>query len=194
MKRILITPILREGETPSMFKASNDAKRAMAIHIGHRSYSLTREMVCCFFDIPAVEAARIMRVSLSTLKKIRSWVRLDRWPCTQIHNRRFKLTLPHIVKGRNAVICGLERDFLDVPSGMVVMALNIMREAREYAQTYLCLVSKPENKEERKELDMVNLNVKVEEVDITTDDWPSFPRIDYPFEVEDVLGLGPVID
>ena len=227
-KRIVITPILNEGETPSMFKSSTDVKRAMEIHLNrHSSYSLTKEMVFCFFDIPAIEAARIMRVSLSTLKKIRNWVEMKRWPCSMIHNKRFILTLPQIIKWRGNVISGLEGDFLDNPSGGIVIALNILREVREYARTYLHLVIpfRPElflqNKKERKErerqkvelemklrveLEMklraemklrVEMEVEMEAVKTEPADyWPTTItqtfNFDYLFEVEDVLGLGPI--
>ena len=94
-----------------MFNESNELNQAFNVRLSNgTNYPLSREMVYCFFDVPAVEAARIMCVSLSLLKKIRAWVKVERWPCSLIHSGEFVgLTRDQIVHGRNEVIAGLER-------------------------------------------------------------------------------------
>jgi hypothetical protein len=138
-----MTPIREPGETLGMFKSSTDLKKAFNIRVNNGEvYPLRREMVYCFFDIPAAEAARIMRVSLSLLKKIRSWVNVDRWPCLQLHCEEFEgLTLTQVIEGRNEVISGLEKEFLERPSRHLSLALTIMKELRQYAPVYACLIN-----------------------------------------------------
>ena len=112
-KRVALTPIRSEGETLEMFSASNDLKKAFNVRLNSgENYPLRREMVYCFFDIPAVEAARIMCVSLSSLKKIRTWVKVERWPCSLIHIGEFEgLTRAQIIQERDVVISNLEREY-----------------------------------------------------------------------------------
>ena len=184
-KRVALTPIRSEGETLEMFIASNDLKKAFNVRLNSgENYPLRREMVYCFFDIPAVEAARIMCVSLSSLKKIRTWVKVERWPCSLIHIGEFEgLTRAQVIQERDVVISNLEKEYQTscshISSGHVSqlaitrgqtsnknhdswqnesnlselsedklinhhtglkIALRILKEAREYAALYLCLV------------------------------------------------------
>jgi hypothetical protein len=144
-KRVVLLPIRSEGETLDMFNASNDLKKAFNVRLSSgENYPLRRDMVYCFFDIPAVEAARIMCVSLSLLKKIRAWVKLDRWPCSQIHcadGECFGLTRTQVIQGRDEVILSLEREYLDYPLERIKLAIKIVKDAREYAKVYACLVN-----------------------------------------------------
>ena len=150
-----------------MFNESNDLKKAFNVRLNcGGNYPLSREMVYCFFDIPAVEAARIMCVSLSLLKKIRGWVKVERWPCSLIHSGEFDgLTRVQVVQGRDEVISRMEKDYriscsqisgsrtsgshkskqtqkseiIENHNG-AKLALKILKEAREYAAIYLSLV------------------------------------------------------
>jgi hypothetical protein len=73
------------GETQLMFYASGDNNQAMNIRLNDNTcFVLRRYMVCCFYDIPSPETARIMRISVSLLKRIRSWAKLDLWPSCQV--------------------------------------------------------------------------------------------------------------
>jgi hypothetical protein len=142
-RRVALVPIRDPGETVDMFKESRDLKKAFSVRVSNgESYPLRREMVYCFFDIPSVEAARIMRVSLSLLKKIRTWVNVERWPCSQLHSGEFiGLTRAQVIAGRDEVILGLEKEYKENPGRMIQLALKIMKEVREYAITYACLVT-----------------------------------------------------
>ena len=63
-------------------------------------YSLSREMVQCFFDIPFVDAARVLGVSVSTLRHIRDWTGHSCWPFKCIVEDRFELKREDIVRLR----------------------------------------------------------------------------------------------
>ena len=144
-KRAVLVPIRSEGESLGMFNSSNDLKKAFNVRLSTgENYPLRRDMVYCFFDIPSVEAARIMCVSLTLLKKIRAWVKLDRWPCAQIHTINgecFGLTRAHIIQGRDDVISNLEKEYQDFPLERIKLAIKIVKMAREYAMVYACLVT-----------------------------------------------------
>jgi hypothetical protein len=172
-RRVALVPMRSKGETLGEFHGSNDLKKAMEVRLSdEESYPLRREMVYCFFDIPAVEAARIMCVSLSVLKKIRTWVKVERGPCFLIHSGDFEgLTRAQVVQGRDEVISELEKECAmlakseescrrsgrsikkhksnksrNVEAGVVygykgiTLALKILKEVREYAALYLCLL------------------------------------------------------
>ena len=131
-------PIKVRDETEAMFFASNDLKKAFSVRLDYTTaYVLRMEMVFCFFDIPMTEAARIMRVSVSLVKRIRAWVHVDQWPCCLVHNGSFGLTREQIVKGRDEVITGLEGE---TETYGIELALQIMRHARDYAKLYARMV------------------------------------------------------
>jgi hypothetical protein len=142
LRRVSLVPIRGPGETVGMFRESSDLKKAFNVRVNNgESYPLRREMVYCFFDIPATEAARIMRVSLSLLKKIRTWVNVDRWPCSQLHSGEFVgLTRAQVIQGRDEVILGLEQELKETQSSAIELALKILKEVKGYAITYSRLV------------------------------------------------------
>lgn len=137
--RVTLVPIRQHNETLTMFYESKDMKKAFSVRLSCTvAYVLRMEMVYCFFDIPLCEAARIMRVSVTLIKRIRAWVHIYYWPCCLIHSRNFGLTVANIIKGRDDVISGLEKE-----TGIygVDLALEILREARDYAKLYACMVT-----------------------------------------------------
>ena len=71
-------------------------------------YSLTREMVHSFFDLPSVDVARLLKVCVTVLKHIRSWAGIDCWPYRLVNNGVFELTREQIVGLRRSVIERLE--------------------------------------------------------------------------------------
>lgn len=141
-KRASVTPILGKGETQLMFFNSEDDTKAMTVRLNDNgTFILYRYMVCCFFDIPCVEAARIMCISLSLLKRIRSWARLDCWPCSLIHSGEHpQFTRDWVVHRRNEIIASLERKFLEQPNGVLGLTVGILKNVRQYAVSYLRLV------------------------------------------------------
>ena len=145
--RVALVPIGKQGMTMDMFNNSNDLKKTYSVRLGQgESFPLRMEMVYCFFDIPLREAARIMRVSVSLMKKIRTWVKVDQWPCSLIHGgdyAQFGLTKDEVIKGRDDVISGLESECLACPSHELdglKLALKVMKETRDYATLYASLV------------------------------------------------------
>ena len=147
--RVAIVPIRRKGETLEMFEKSKDLKKEYSVRLGGgNNYPLRMEMVFCFFDIPLKEAARIMHVSSTLLKKIRTWVHVDQWPCSLVHTNGFGLTRTQIIKGRDEVISGLELEHayskeqieLSLATQGLELSLTIMKELREYAAQYAGLV------------------------------------------------------
>ena len=206
-----------------MFNESNDLKKAFNVRLNcGGNYPLSREMVYCFFDIPLREAARIMRVSPSLLKRIRAWVNVDVWPCSLVHNTSsgFGLTRDQIIKGRDEVISGLEKECADCGGQSVELSLQIMKELKEYAAIYACLVipgagRRPSEKmAKRKRMEAISQmekdrrtreimeSMQPRQRTLTVDsvavmeDWPISIRqefhLDSFLDVEDVLGLGPV--
>lgn len=141
-KRASVTPILGKGETQLMFFSSDDDTKAMTVRLNDNgTFVLYRYMVCCFFDIPCVEAARIMCISLSLLKRIRSWARLDCWPCSLIHSGEHpQFTRDWVVHRRDEIIASLERKFLEQPNGVLGLTVGILKNVRQYAASYLRLV------------------------------------------------------
>jgi hypothetical protein len=71
-------------------------------------YSLTRDMVRCFFDIPSIDAAKVLRVCLTVLKKMRKWVGVSRWPFTLINMGIYEMSREEIVELRRSIIARLE--------------------------------------------------------------------------------------
>ena len=214
-KRVAITPIRCRGETLKAFYASSDPCRAMNIRLNDRgNYVLRRYMVSCFFDIPSVEAARIMCVSLSLLKKIRSWAKVDRWPCSQIHAREHPVyTKAIIVEMRDEVILSMENEFLGQPSSMLFLSLTVLKELREYAVVYSFLVipdagrrcpkRKVEEVDAAEETIAEGVRVIMEamqprrkEVEVAVVEecpWPLYEEcVVEHISVEDELGLGPL--
>lgn len=142
LKRVSVLPIREAGETLTMFYTSIDENKAMTVRLNdHSNYILRRSMVPCLFDIPTVEAARILHVSLSLLKKIRSWTNLECWPCSMIHGGGHPLfTRKQIVEKRELVIAELEKEFVAKPSSMLGLTVSILKEVRQYAAIYYHLV------------------------------------------------------
>ena len=142
LKRVSVIPIRAKGETLEMFYMSEDENKAMNVRLNDKGcYFLRRYMVRCLFDIPTVEAARILCVSLSLLKKIRSWANLGCWPCSLIHSGEHTVyTREEIVEGRDAVIAALEMEFVQRPSSALGLTVQILKEVRQYAALYLRLV------------------------------------------------------
>lgn len=216
--RVAIVPLMMRGGTLEMFEESKDLKKAYSVRLGGgRNYPLRMEMVYCFFDIPLREAARIMKVSPSLLKRIRAWVNVDTWPCSLIHSTPsgFGLTRDQIIKGRDEVISGLEKECAEGQG--VELSLQIMKELKEYASIYACLVipgvgRRPSEKvAKRKRMEAISKMEKDRrireimesmqprqrtlEVNSVTvmEDWPISISQEFHFDedVEDVLGLGP---
>lgn len=142
LKRVSILPIRAVGETLEMFYLSTDENKAMSVRLNdHSNYILRRYMVPCLFDIPTVEAARILHVSLSLLKRIRSWANLGCWPCSLIHCGGHPLyTRKQVVEKRELVIAELEQEFVKKPSSQLGLTVNILKEVRQYAAIYHHLV------------------------------------------------------
>lgn len=141
-KRVSVLPIRARDETLEMFFLSTDENKAMNVRLNdHSNYILRRYMVPCLFDIPTVEAARILQISLSLLKKIRSWANLGCWPCSLIHCGMHPLyTRKQVVEKREAVIKELELEFIKLPSSMLGLTVQILKEVRQYACIYHNLV------------------------------------------------------
>ena len=145
-KRVSITPIRCLGETLEMFYKSTDPKRAMLVRLSeNKSYILRKEMITAFFDIPSLEAAREMGVSLTLLKKIRAWGNVQRWPCSLLFNggsgRQLEYTLSKVVKKRDELIAGLELEFVQTPCSILEHTIQVLRKAKAYAATYSYLVN-----------------------------------------------------
>lgn len=141
-RRVSLSPVLVRGETHLMFYCSEDDNKAMTVQLKDSGcFILYRYMVSCFFDIPCVEAARIMCVSLSCLKRIRSWAKLECWPCHAIHSGvHAQFTREWVVHRRDEVILMLERKFLEQPSSMLGLAVGILKNVRQYAKIYFDMV------------------------------------------------------
>jgi hypothetical protein len=142
LKRVSVLPIRAVGETLEMFYLSTDENKAMSVRLNdHSNYILRRYMVPCLFDIPTVEAARILHISLSLLKRIRSWANLGCWPCSLIHCGGHPLyTRKQVVEKRELVIEELEKEFVKKPSSQLGLTVNILKEVRQYAAIYHHLV------------------------------------------------------
>ena len=137
-RRVALLPMKARGQSIEEFYASRDLKKAMCVRLGYDSYPLHMETVYCFFDIPMCEAARIMRILVSLLKRIRTWVGVEQWPCFIIHGDNpalFGLSRDQIIKGRNDMISKMEESPF-----VYGLALSIVKEARDYAVVYSCLV------------------------------------------------------
>ena len=220
---VAIVPIRRKGETLEMFEKSKDLKKEYSVRLGGgNNYPLRMDMVFCFFDIPLKEAARIMHVSSTLLKKIRTWVHVDQWPCSLVHTNGFGLTRTQIIKGRDEVISGLELEH--AYSKEQGIELSLATHAAQYAGLVIPGVGRrPMIKRKRileesvpsdefdiaKRKRILEESVPSDEFDViakrmppteemeTTEDWPIFIGqgvgcVEDVEDVEDVLGLGPL--
>ena len=61
-------------------------------------------MVHCFFDIPFVDAARVLGVCVGTLRNIRDWTGHSFWPFKSISEGRFEMKRDEIVVLRRSII------------------------------------------------------------------------------------------
>ena len=71
-------------------------------------YSITREMLKCFFDLSAVAAARVLGICLTVLKNMRRWMSVSRWPFELVNKGMFEMTREQIVGLRLRMIARLE--------------------------------------------------------------------------------------
>lgn len=71
-------------------------------------FSITREMIKCFFDLSAAAAAKVFGVCLTVLKNMRRWMRLNRWPFDLVNRGTFEMTRGQIVELRLKMIAKLE--------------------------------------------------------------------------------------
>lgn len=78
------------------------------------TYSITREMLKCFFDLSAVAAARVLGICLTVLKNMRKWMRVDRWPFDLVNKGMFEMTREQIVELRLRMIARLEAGGVEV--------------------------------------------------------------------------------
>ncbi len=65
-------------------------------------------MLWCFFDIPAVDAARALKVFLTVLKNMRRWVGLKRWSYALVNSGEFQKLQEGVVELLRSVIARLE--------------------------------------------------------------------------------------
>ena len=100
-------------------------------------YSLTREMVKCFFDLPSVDAARILKICLTVLKKIRTWVGVSRWPYNCIRVGEFEMSRREVVDLRKSIIQRLETGESLIYPGV----LPFLREAERLSVAFLSISS-----------------------------------------------------
>ena len=75
-----------------------------AVNSKYAVFSLSRDMVQCFFDIPFVDAARLLGISVSTLRHIRDWAGHDCWPFKSIVEGRFEMKREEITSKRLSFI------------------------------------------------------------------------------------------
>ena len=71
-------------------------------------YTLNRDMIRCFFDVPSLDAARVLRVCMTVLKRIRKWAGVPRWPFTLVNMGIYEMSREDIVRLRQSVITSLE--------------------------------------------------------------------------------------
>ena len=94
------------------------------------TYIMRKDLLLCFFDLSMSDAARIMRICVTVLKKLRSWVGLDIWPCTDVIAGRFWASMEQIRETRLGVI----REMLDLRvSGRDLAFMRILMEAQNFS-------------------------------------------------------------
>ena len=65
---------------------------------------MLKDLLLCFFDLSMSDAAIIMLICVTVLKKLLWWVRLDSWPCTDVIARLFWARVEQIRKTQLGVI------------------------------------------------------------------------------------------
>jgi hypothetical protein len=101
------------------------------------TYTMPREMVQCFFDLPAVDAGRILKVCNTVLKKLRKRLGLPHWPYNRIRQGDFKLSRCEIVEMRRAWIQRLEEGASSKFPGV----LPLLREAETLSKVFMSICS-----------------------------------------------------
>jgi hypothetical protein len=91
------------------------------------TYTMPREMVKCFFDLPAVDAARILKVCNTVLKKLRKRLGVPHWPYNRIKSGEFELSRRQIVDMRKAWIRRLETGGASEFPGVLPLLLEAQR-------------------------------------------------------------------
>ena len=84
-----------------------DGSEVESIEIGRYglvNVRLRKDMLFCVYDLPSVYAAKVLKVSLTLLKKIRKWVGLLHWPCRQVYQGSFVMSKDEIVARRQYLI------------------------------------------------------------------------------------------
>ena len=71
-------------------------------------FSLTRDMIKCFFDLSAAAAAKVLGVCLTVLKNMRRWMGIVRWPFDAVNRGLFIMSRDEIVELRLGMIARLE--------------------------------------------------------------------------------------
>ena len=101
------------------------------------TYTLTHEMVKCFFDLPSVDAARILKICNTVLKKLRKKLGLLHWPYNRIRNGDFEMSRREIVEMRKDWIQRLEMG----ESSNFPGVLPLLREAERLSMVFLSIYS-----------------------------------------------------
>ena len=85
-------------------------------------YVMRCDMLFCFFDLPTTDAARLLRVSVSLLKRIKWLCGILKWPYVDVQAGVYRLSAEQIRNGRTAAVqmlldqrvCGPELAFLRI--------------------------------------------------------------------------------
>lgn len=96
------------------------------IHIktANLEYKMLKSHLTCFFDIPACDVARIMRICLTLLKRLRMWSGIQRWPYTLVNRGAYHISLEDIRKERRELIARMEGDVLCSKEAGFLMVLK----------------------------------------------------------------------
>lgn len=92
-------------------------------------YVVRKDLIACLFDVPTVDAARLLRVCVTLLKRIRSLCGLAVWPYAAVCSGTYRLNADDVYLLRASVI----RRFKDMRVyGRDRVFLDILEEAHEF--------------------------------------------------------------
>ena len=114
-------------------KSKTGANEIIHIKTSNIEYKMLKSQLTCFYDIPACDAARIMRVCLTLLKRLRVWSGLQRWPYNLVHKGAYEVSVDEIRQLRCDLILQMESRVL---SSEEVGFLCILKEAHSFSAAY----------------------------------------------------------
>jgi hypothetical protein len=115
----------------------------MLVRSGNSMYCVRRDELMCFYDLPLLDAMRILGVGRCTLRRVKAWGGLKAWPYDSLMKNHFGCWVSEIRARRTAAIAEVEAA-LRAPGGPTRLSgdgrnqalLDVLREAERFGMAY----------------------------------------------------------